>query len=150
MKRNFVLGHQQAREGACRAIHEAPKGDVVTIHPPGKTRPQERHYHAQINDIAKQWQFMGRHWHPTDVKRLMVDLFALEMRNQNKPLHLDSRIVPSIDGLRFVQMEIHTSDLWKAEAIEFIEWLYWFGAEHRIEWSWETQSQPQHDRMVNA
>jgi len=100
-----------------------------------KTRDQEEKYHAMIGDIAKQVKFLDREWHVDDMKRLLVDDFAEEMRMAGKPLHHDGRVFPSFDGRRIVQLGIQTRDFYKKEAAEFIEYLFAFGAQRGVVWS---------------
>ncbi len=116
-------------------MNDAPSGWRVHCSPPVKRRAQEERYHAMIGDIARQHQFMGRHWDADDMKRLLVDAFAQAMRGAGTPLHHDGRVVPSLDGQRVVQLGIQTSEFYVAEASEFIEYLFAFGAEHGIEWT---------------
>jgi NinB protein len=134
--RTFILAHAEARSRAASLIlHDAPDGWRVTVKPPGKNREQEERYHAMIGDIARQWEFMGQKWHPDDMKRILVDAFSEAMRQAGTPLHHDGRIIPSIDGRRVVQLGIQTSQFYKAEASNFIEYLFSFGAEVGIRWS---------------
>lgn len=134
--RLFNLVHGEARRRAASYIvDEAPEGWRVTVKPQAKRRAQEERYHAMIGDIAKQWEFMGRNWHLEDMKRLMVDAFAEAMRQAGTPVHHDGRVIPSIDGLRVVQLGIQTSQFYVKEAAEFIEFLFAFGAEKGIRWS---------------
>ena len=132
----FRLAHQQAREGAARYIlREAPDGWVVRISPPQKNREQEEKYHAMIGDIAEQTVYAGRTWGADDMKRLLVDEFAEEMRSAGTPLHHDSRVVPSENGRRVIQLGIQTSRFRVGEAAAFIEYLYAFGAARDVRWS---------------
>ncbi len=135
MKQLFVLSHPVARRNAMEAVQNAPEGHVVRISEPRKSREQEERYHAMLGDIARQWTFMGRQWELDDVKRLLVDAFAQAMREAGTPLHHDGRVVPSLDGQRIVQLGIQTSKFWKAEASNFIEFLFAWGAENGIQWS---------------
>lgn len=100
-----------------------------------KRREQEEKYHAMIGDIAKQVQHIGRFWDADDMKRLLVDEFAEEMRIAGTPLHHDSRVTPSLDGKRIVQLGIQTREFWIKEASEFIEFLYAFGAQRGVKWT---------------
>ena len=128
--------HQQAREGAAHYIlREAPDGWVVRISPPQKTIEQEDKYHAMIGDIAKQSDYAGQRWVKDDMKRLLVDEFAEEMRSAGHPLHHDSRVVPSEDGLRVIQLGIQTSLFSVSEAASFIDFLYAWGAERDVRFS---------------
>ena len=132
----FRIVHQQAREGAAHYIlRDAPDGWVVRISPPQKKREQEEKYHAMIGDIAEQTEYAGRRWDADDMKRLLVDEFAEEMRSAGTPLHHDSRVVPSADGRRVIQLGIQTSLFRVGEASAFIEYLYAYGTLRDVRWS---------------
>jgi hypothetical protein len=131
----FILAHETARKRACQAVAEAPQGFTVRLSPPVKKRIQEEKYHAQINDIAAQVMFFGRKWPADDVKRILVDDFAEVMRQAGTPLHHDSRVTPSLDGRRIVQLGIQTREFYVAEASAFIEYLNALGAEYEVVWS---------------
>lgn len=100
-----------------------------------KSREQERLYHAQISDIAKQCTFMGRKHDADDWKRLLVDAFAKVMRDAGTPIHHDGRVLPSLDFERVVQMGIQTRRFYKAEASEFVEFLYAWGSQENVIWT---------------
>lgn len=134
-KQTFKLVHPTARQMASRACIQAPDGFVVTIQPAPKSRDMEEKYHAMIGDIAKQVPIFGRQWQPEDMKRLLVDQFARDMKNAGTPLHDDPVVTPSIDGSGIVQLGAQTRKFWKAEGCAFIEWLYAFGEEHEVRWS---------------
>lgn len=88
-----------------------------------------------IGDIARQVEHIGLKWDADDMKRILVDEFAEEMRNAGTPLHHDSRVVPSLDGRRIVQLGIQTREFYVKEAAQFIEFLYAFGADRGVQWS---------------
>lgn len=134
-RRTFVLVHDQARNNAARAIVEAPAGWMVVVSEPVKKRIQEEKYHAMIGDIARQVEHIGRKWDADDMKRLLIDEFADEMRAAGTPLHHDGRIVPSFDGRRIVQLGVQSRDFYVKEAAAFIEFLYAFGAARDVVWS---------------
>lgn len=134
-KRSFILKHPMARANAVQAVRTAPEGHMVTVQEPTKKRIQEEKYHAMIGDIAKQVDFMGAKHDADDWKRLLVDAFALVMRNAGTPIHHDGRVLPSLDFARVVQLGIQTKDFYVKEAAEFIEYLYSYGAEHNVAWS---------------
>jgi hypothetical protein len=92
-------------------------------------------YHAMIDDIAKQVPLLGRRWDSEDMKRLLVDQFARDMKAAGTPLHSGGHVVPSIDGTGIVQLGVQTRGFRKAEASAFIEWLYAFGAENDVRWT---------------
>ena len=132
----FRLAHKQAREGAAHYIlREAPDGWVVRISEPLKKREQEEKYHAMIKDIALQSDYAERRWVEDDMKRLLVDEFAYEMRLAGTPLRHDSRVVPSENGLRIIQLGVPTSKFRISEAAAFIDFLYAWGAERDVRWS---------------
>lgn len=134
-KRTIILAHATARATAHRAVDEAPAGHVVTITEPTKRRIQEEKYHAMIGDIARQTTYAGKRWEADDMKRILVDEFADEMRSAGSPLHHDGRLIPSEDGRRVIQLGIQTRDLWVKEAASFIEFLYAWGAVRDVRWT---------------
>ncbi len=128
MKRTFILAHDTARHRAVAAVAEAPAGFMVVISEPTKKRVQESLYHAQIDEIAAQSEYAGRKWGSDDMKRILVDEFADEMRQAGTPLHGDGRLIPSENGRRVIQLGVQTRDFWVSEAAQFIEFLNAWGA----------------------
>jgi len=135
MKQTFIMAHDLARANAIKAVQAAPAGFMVQISEPTKKREQEEKYHAMIADVARQVEHIGRKWDLDDMKRLLVDEFAEEMRLAGTPLHHDSRVTPSLDGQRIVQLGIQTRDFYVKEAAQFIEFLYAFGADRGVRWT---------------
>lgn len=135
MKQVFILVHDAARANAGKAVEVAPDGWMVQISEPTKKRIQEEKYHAMIGDISRQVEHIGRKWDLDDMKRLLVDEFAEEMRLAGTPLHHDSRVTPSLDGCRIVQLGIQTREFFVKEAAQFIEFLYAFGADRGVRWT---------------
>ena len=137
-KKHFVIRRerQDNRAYICSFIMEhGVDGWNVDITEPKKKREQEEKYHAMISDIAKQVEHIGRKWDPDDMKRLLVDEFADEMRLAGMPLHHDGRVAPSFDGRRIVQLGMQTRDFYVKEASQFIEFLYAFGEQRDVKWS---------------
>jgi hypothetical protein len=134
-RQTFILAHSTARNRAMHAIAHAPDGDMVTIQEPAKKRIQEEKYHAMIGDIAKECTHIGRKWDTESWKRLLVDMFADEMRAAGTPLHHDGHVVPSLDGRRIVQLGIQTREFRVREAAQFIEFLYAYGDDQGVTWS---------------
>jgi len=134
-KRIYFLVHETARKLAAAQVMLAPDGWVVRISEPVKKREQEEKYHAMIGDIAKKIEHLGRKWDADDMKRLLVDDFAEEMRLAGTPLHHDGRVTPSLDGRRIVQLGIQTRDFRVKEASQFIEYLFAQGAQYAVIWS---------------
>jgi hypothetical protein len=135
MKRVFNLVHAQARSNAAHCVNTAPEGWRVTVQPPVKRREQEEKYHAQIADIAAQTTYAGRKWNEDDMKRILIDEFADEMRRAGTPLHHDSRLIPSENGQRVIQLGIQSRDFYKEEASDFISFLNAWGDERDVVWS---------------
>jgi len=142
-KQTFIMAHDAARQRAVQAVKDAPEGHMVVISEPTKKRIQEEKYHAMIGDIAKQCKFMDQRRDLDDWKRLLVDAFAKVMRDAGTPIHHDGRVLPSLDFERVVQLGIQTKDFYVAEAAQFIEYLYAFGADRGVVWSEPKQKELQ-------
>ncbi len=134
-KQTFRLIHDQARRGACEAIKNAHEGYVVTITEPNRNLEQNAKIHAQISDIARQCRFMGRRFSVEDWKRLLIDAFARIKVAEGSPLRGWGRILPNLDGSGFVQLGVQSRDFKKAEASEFVEYLYAWGTGNDVAWS---------------
>lgn len=136
-KRTFFLraAPNASRTNAKRAIDESPDGYMVVISEPAKKRIQEEKYHAMISDIAKQSDYAGKRWDEDDMKRILIDEFAEEMRLAGAPLHHDGRLIPSENGRRVIQLGIQSRDFWVKEAAQFIEFLYFYGSDRGVIWT---------------
>lgn len=134
-RRTFFLAHERARQGVMELARSSPDGWMVVFSEPRKKRAQEEKYHAMIGEIAKQIEHIGRKWDADDMKRLLVDEFAEEMRLAGTPLHHDGRVTVSFDGRRTVQLGIQTAEFYVKEAAQFIEFLYAFGAARSVVFS---------------
>jgi len=139
----LILSGEAAKKAACREVLAANDGLVMTISEPVKKREQEEKYHAMIGDIADQCLFMGEKWHKDDWKRLLIDAFAQAMREAGEPLHHDSRVSPSLDGHRVVQLGIQSKDFRVKEAANFIEYLQAYGVENGVRFK-----APSHERFA--
>lgn len=140
--RIFILKSPAIRR-RCAAfiVEDAPEGFTVRIDEPKKSRDQECKYHAMLGDIAPVFDFLGQKgWPLEDTKRILVDAFAKAMQDLGTPLSQQGRVIPSMDGLRTVQLGVQTRNFRKREARDFIEFLYAWGAEHGVEWSDESKS----------
>lgn len=151
MKRTFILqpDPHPARANALQAVAEAPEGYVVTVAEPRKTRDQEEKYHAMFTDISRHVLHFGRKLPMKQWKRLLVEAFVFILREEAKgqgkpdPFPDEGCSLPSIDGLRVVQVEVLTRDLTKAQGSQLIEYLYAFGAEHDVQWTEPKAAKPQ-------
>lgn len=131
-RKTFIFAHQQARLRASSYCMEAPDGWMAVFSEPTKKRIQEEKYHAQIGDIAAQSEYAGRRWDEDDMKRILIDEFADEMRNSGTPLHHDGRLIPSENGRRVIQLGIQSRDFYVKEAAAFIEFLNAWGADRGV------------------
>jgi hypothetical protein len=109
-----------------------------------KSREQEKLYHAQIGDIARQWTHAGRKWDADDMKRLLVDAFWRDTKADTDlrdwwATFGDLRLAPAINSDGFVALGYPTRKFPKPLASAFIEWLYAFGVEAGIVWSRDAQ-----------
>lgn len=114
------------------AIDNAPDDYMIVISAPKKKRIQEERYHAMIGEISKQVQHAGKLWNAEDMKRILIEDFAEEMRSAGTPLHHDIRITPSLDGRRIVSLGIQSSEFLVKEASQFIEYLFSIGAQNNV------------------
>jgi hypothetical protein len=112
-----------------------PLAVKVTEYVPSKTRDQEKKYHAQLGDIAKQCKFMGRTESDETWKRLLIHAFAEFKLEEGDPLPGYGRIVPSLSGRGVVQLGAQSRKFSIKHGSEFIEHLYAYGAENNVEWS---------------
>ena len=131
----FNLVHQQARDGVSKYAQIAPQGWRVVFSEPSRKIAQNDKFHAMIGDIAKQTKYIGRTWDAGDMKRILIDEFADEMRTHGTPLGHDSRIIPSENGRRIIQLEIRSSEFRVKEASDFIEFLFFWGAQRGVVWT---------------
>ena len=120
---------------------------MSTLRPPSdwvvklKSREQEKLYHAQIGDIARQYTHAGRMWDADDMKRLLVDAFRRDTKDDADLKDCwatfgDIRLAPCLgnhDG--FVALGYPTRRFPKPLASAFIEWLYALGSEVGVTWS---------------
>lgn len=109
----------------------------VVIRKATKSREQEQHYHALIGDIASQYDHAGRRWDAEDMKRILVDAFKHETKDDPEFAQLwrdmgDLRLVPAIGRDGFVPLGEQTRRFPKKLACAFITWLQAFMAENHI------------------
>ena len=126
MKQTFIIqpDPHPSRQRALAALSGAPVGNVVTIGDPPKNRGQECLYHALIGEIAESTTYIGKAWSEDDMKRILLDEFTEEMRLAGTPLDQHSRIIPSENGQRVIQLGTQSHKFTKGEASQFIEFLH--------------------------
>lgn len=87
-----------------------------------KSREQEKLYHSIIGQIAKQAMLHDSRWTQESWKRYLIDQWAHDSGESQSV----SKVMPSIDGERVVQLGLQSRRFTKEQAISFTEWLlYW-------------------------
>jgi hypothetical protein len=87
-----------------------------------RTDQQNKLMHSIIGQIAKQASLHGSRWNAESFKRFLIDQWA----HENGESASVSKVMPSIDGLRIVQLGHQSRRFTKEQAISFTEWLlYW-------------------------
>jgi len=136
----ITLFDERQRRRAMEAVRQAEIDWRVVVGPPLKSRPQERLYHDQIDDIAKQFEFCGRLWDAEDMKRLLLDQFRRDtikdpqLADEWKKMGV-VEMAPSLDRNGVVALGIQSRKFPKALGSAFIEWLYAFGAQNDVQFS---------------
>jgi hypothetical protein len=83
---------------------------------------QNKLMHSIIAQIAKQAMLHGSRWNAESFKRFLIDQWAHESGEMSSI----SKVMPSIDGERVVQLGHQSRRFTKEQAISFTEWLlYW-------------------------
>ncbi len=121
-------------------IRFAPDGYMVSISEPKQSNIQREKYHAMIGDIAKQYKHCEQVFDADSMKRLCIDQFKRDTLHDADigPLWLAQgqlRMAPSLDRSGVVMLGEQSRNFGKKLSNAFIEWLYAFGAEHRVIWS---------------
>lgn len=99
-----------------------------------KTRAQEKKYHAQIRDIAKQATLFDKTFSAKAWKVVLIEQFETDKKAMGEPLRHPGSVLLSMDGLRVVQERASSKEFLIKEGADFIEWLYSKGAELDVIW----------------
>lgn len=125
MKQIFRLVHTEARKNALEAVRTAQDGLTVTIAPSTRTLDQN----ALIHPVCRAVQF---HLESHGSTKRSEDWW----RNYFVAKYAGQEVVPDGEGGFIVVNKCKgTSSMNKAEASDFIEWLYAYGSEIGIDWS---------------
>lgn len=92
-----------------------------------KSRDQEKLYHAIIGQIAKQAQHLGSRWNAESWKRFLIDQWSSETNQTNI-----SKLAPSLDGERIVQLGMQSRRFTKEQGMSFTEWLLYWAATNGV------------------
>lgn len=126
-KPTFTMTHETAvtvMQTIKQAIHQGMQSGPVVVTLSRETRSSEANSKlwAMLSDISKQVEHANTHFSPEDWK----DILSAGYEEQ--------RLVPGVNG-NFVAIGSRTSKYTKKKMCEFVEYLYWFGAEKDVVWS---------------
>ena len=96
--------------------------------PDMKSLQQERLYHSLINQIAKQAMLHGSRWNSESWKRFLIDQWA----HDSDEMSSISKVMPSIDGQRVVQLGHQSRRFTKEQAISFTEFMLAWAATNGV------------------
>ena len=138
--RKFRFVHKEARRRCAEFAMTCSDGMVATFREETRNNDQNAKYHAMIGDIARQFELHGRLWDIEPMKRLLVDQFHRDTKDDQdlKREWLDMghiEMAPSIDRTGVVVLNFLTRSFSKKLAGAFIEWLFAFGVDNGIEWT---------------
>ena len=106
---------------------ELGKTLVLNVQEETRTHDQNAKFHAIIADIAKQAEHYGAKWDVESWKRFLIDQFASETGLRA------SKVAPSLDGYRIVQLGLQSRSFTKDQASQFVDWLEAWCAQKGIE-----------------
>ncbi len=109
----------------------------MAVREASKTREQEKKYHALIRDIRMQ---CFRASSEDAVKAVLVNQFALEMEAQGTPLANPGETAWDWKNKCPVYVRPSTKEFRKAEASQFMEFLYSEGSDLGVQWSEKAQA----------
>jgi hypothetical protein len=96
--------------------------------PDMKSLQQVRLYHSIINQIAKQAMLHGSRWNSESWKRFLIDQWA----HESGEMASISKVMPSIDGQRVVQLGHQSRRFTKEQAISFTEFMLAWAATNGV------------------
>lgn len=106
-----------------------------------KTSQQNKLFHAQCRDIARQLKFAGRYWREESIKRLLIEAWINVERNEAlangnpDPFPGLVMLIEGIDGETVVQLGQQTRKLTRAQMGNLIQATEAYGSEMGVEWS---------------
>ena len=126
MKRTFILVHDQARQGAAKAVNDAPEGWAVTISESNRSLEQNAAQWPILQAFADQiqWPVNGRMEWLT--KEEWKDLLTAAFKKETV------RVAMGLDG-GMVMLGSRTSKFVKKEFSEWIEFLHATAADREVD-----------------
>lgn len=92
-----------------------------------RTDDQNKMFHAIIGQIAKQAQHLGSRWNAESWKRFLIDQWSSETGQTTI-----SKLAPSLDGERIVQLGMQSRRFTKEQGTSFTEWLLYWAATNGV------------------
>ena len=111
---------------------------IVTLGRDKGSRLQEKCYHAQIGDFAKQVEPLGKKHDAKAWKELLVWEFTREKMIMGEPLKNGNAWIPSLCGTVMLPSRPATSGFDKDIRSDFIEFLFVKGTEYGVEFTDKT------------
>lgn len=126
MKRTFILAHKAARDGAMKAVKDAPDGYSVTVSAPTRNLEQNAKFHAICSDIANSGiEWMGKKRTAEQWKVLLVSGHAIATKE-------GAEVVPGLEG-EFVNLRESTALMSKKRSSSLIEYAIAFLSSNELE-----------------
>jgi len=123
---------------------------IVTLGRKKGSRLQERCYHAQIGDFAKQIEPRGNKHSVQAWKELLVFDFARERLAMDLPLKEGNAWIPSLCGTAMIPSRPPTSGFNKDVRSEFIEFLFAKASEYGVEFTDKTLAEYETYKEANG
>lgn len=128
-KRTFALTTDMHRRFAASWCREAPDGWQVSFSPPTRTDEQSRKMHAMARDLSQQVPWCGQtlsveQWKRFATAKLKKDKIVFDCNDKGEPDPNAGLIV----------LGASTKDKSAREIGEIIEWFYWMGSQHNVQW----------------
>ena len=123
---------------------------IVTLGRDKGSRLQEKCYHAQMGDFAKQVEPLGKKHSVQAWKELLVFDFARERLAMDLPLKEGNAWIPSLCGTAMIPSRPPTSGFNKDVRSEFIEYLFAKGSEYGVEFTDKTLAEYETYKEANG
>jgi hypothetical protein len=126
--RNSQQGVEQMRQLWAKMKPALDSGVALVVQVDKETRTQDQNamYHSIIHQIAKQAQHLGSTWDAESWKRLLVDTYTREIKQNS------GQVIPNLTGDGIVQLGLQTRKFTKQQASEFTEWLMAWAAQNGV------------------
>jgi len=126
--RNSNEGVKQMRQLWVKMKESLDSGVALTVQVEreNRTLDQNAMYHSIIHQIAKQAQHLGSTWDAESWKRLLVDTYTREIKQNS------GQVIPNLTGDGIVQLGLQTRKFTKQQASEFTEWLMAWAAQNGV------------------